>query len=158
MRRLTFFLAATSSSFVARRRMDMYSAKMRYSSRRKSSFSSWGVLGVKRLAAAESTARQRVLAMALTVADQALLGDEDLPGEQKVQPRVGITLADDGLAVLVFPDFAELEQPAKALGLEVPQGGNRHQLLDVLDVVLEIFRFDHKTPLTLVGTGFGGDP
>ncbi len=90
------------------------------------------------------------LALLVDDADlQTLLADADLPGEQKVKPGVGIALVDDGLAVLVFPDFAELEQLAEALGLEVPQVGDRHQLLDVLDVVLEIFRFDHKTPRSL---------
>jgi hypothetical protein len=41
-KRLIFFLAVISSSLVARRRIDMYSANIRYNKSKKSNFSSVG--------------------------------------------------------------------------------------------------------------------
>jgi hypothetical protein len=78
----------------------------------------------------------------------AFFENTDFAGKQNIHPGVLIPFLDNQFTVLVFPDFAELDQFADAFGFEVLQPGNRHELLDVLNVVLKISGLDHKLPST----------
>jgi hypothetical protein len=45
--------------------------------------------------------------------------------------------------VFILTDFAQAQQLAKAFGLEILQGGDRHKLLNILNIFFKILRFDH---------------
>jgi hypothetical protein len=71
-------------------------------------------------------------------------------GQQKVEPGVHVPFLDNGFTVFVLANLAEAKQLAQVAGLEMLQGRNGHEPLNIFDVFLQIFGLDHKSPGAMV--------
>ena len=50
---------------------------------------------------------------------------------------------DNALAMFVLADLAQPKQFAECFGFKILQCRDRHQFLDILDILFQVFRFDH---------------